>query len=141
MESMNPTLRLLFVVREHLENGGSVRNGLRDFAQNDPSSLAWTLTSWLSARDRGQIFEFDAKQPPSERHLLRLLERGLHGEPIATALQDFEQEIIERCEIQIEEFVATLPLKSLLPLLLLIFPAYLILLVGPFLERLVSSLH
>lgn len=141
MESITPTLRLVFCVRDALQNGETVRHGLRHFVERHPTPLAWGVTGWLRDRDQGQINVFSEQLKSSECHLLRLLERGLRGEAILGHLQEFERELVERCESQIDEFIESLPLKSLMPLLFLIFPAYLILLLGPLVERLLSSLQ
>lgn len=140
MEGLAPPLRLLLAVREGIERGASIRTCLMEFVERDRSLLSRFLSRWLVERELGRRLSPDERLSPSERHLLYILERGLEGEPVLPAVIELEAETIERCEFQIEEFIEALPLKSLIPLLLFIFPAYLILLLGPLVEALARGL-
>lgn len=141
MESLTPSLRFVLVLRESLERGDSVRNAVRDFVHNYPSAFARQVSVWMVERENGKNAASEVAMLPSERFLIRIVDRGLKGEPIMTPLRELESEIIDRCENQMEEFVELLPVKTLMPLLLFIFPAYLLLLLGPMVERLVQSLN
>lgn len=141
MEGLTPSLRLVLVLRETLERGDSVRNGLREYIQTDPSAFARELALWLVERDAGRQRLFEKSLTTSEKFLVRVVDRGLRGEAIIHVLKELEIEIIDRCESQMDEFIEILPLKSLMPLLLFIFPAYLILLLGPLVARMAESLQ
>lgn len=67
------------------------------------------------------------------RQCLEVLSQGLQGEPIYSQICSLEEEVFEASRLEIEEFVALLPMKSLIPLLFFQFPAFLALLLGPFL--------
>lgn len=141
MEGLTPSLRFVLVLRENLERGDSVRNAVRDFVHNYPSRFAEKVSIWMVERENGKNLVSELEMQPSERFLIRVIDRGLNGEAIIATLRELEIEIIERCESQSEEFLELLPVKTLMPLLLFIFPAYLILLLGPLVERLVQSLN
>lgn len=73
---------------------------------------------------------------PHRRILLGLLERGLRGEAISSALKDFESEVVQACRSDMDRHLALLPFKMMIPLMLLIFPSLMLLLFGPFLDAL-----
>ncbi|PWU16633.1 MAG: hypothetical protein C5B49_10380 [Bdellovibrio sp.] len=142
MEGLAPSLRLILTVGESLQRGESIRQGIKNFIEQDASPFSESVTRWIIERDRqANGFAELRKLTRSELYLLKLLERGLRGEPILPALRELETEIVEKCELQIDEFIETLPLKSLVPLLLFIFPAYLLLLLGPLVESLTKGLQ
>lgn len=136
MEDLTPTLNLILVVREALERGDSLRTALAEFIENDKSDLKLFLIGQIKP---GHKLSRPLKE--TERNILSVLQRGLEGEPILPILKELEQDLVERSEAEIEEFTQKLTLRSLLPLLLLVFPGYLILLLGPTLESLLISLE
>jgi hypothetical protein len=79
-------------------------------------------------------------QNPVRRNLILLLEKGLLGEPILQNLTTFAEEVQEQSFAEIELFLAQLPFRMLLPLLFFLFPAFLLLLLGPLLLRVVAGL-
>lgn len=140
MEDINPTLRLIMSLREGLENGQPVRQSLQNFLSSEPGLLAKQLQKWWILKNSEQNPELKAFTL-SQRALLQLIDRGFKGESIGTALVLLEQEVVEKCEGEIDEYVQALPIKCMIPLLLMIFPAYLLILLGPLVEELLRSLN
>ncbi len=142
METLAPSLHLLIYVRFSLESGESLRKTLQDYEtlENHPE---WTpfLRRWMTARQLGQDITplIKSLKTPSQRALIQLLNQGLGGESIHPVLVQLEEELLEQANDEIEEFVSTLPLKALMPLLLFQFPAYLILMLAPLLISLISA--
>lgn len=137
MDDLNPCLALISEVRKALESGESVRLAVRRFAEGrDP--FARQCGRWLLLHEKGGEPEVVLKEMSSShrRSLIRLLERGLRGEAVAAALKDFEAEIVAACRSEIDRHVMLLPFKLMIPLLLMIFPALMLLLFGPLLEGL-----
>ncbi len=138
MENIAPPLELLMEVRFGLEKGVSLRKTLQSYIDSQPAD-PWRqqLALWLKLLELGR--------PPQEilgsmtfvrRQCLEVIEMGLRGEPIYQQICGLEEEVFESTKLEIEEFVATLPIKSLIPLLFFQFPAFLALLIGPFLGAL-----
>jgi hypothetical protein len=73
------------------------------------------------------------------RQCLETLQQGLRGESIYQQICSLEEEVLEATKLEIEEFVSLLPMKSLIPLLFFQFPAFLALLLGPFLISFLSQ--
>lgn len=141
MDGLNPCLVLIGDVRRALESGESVRSALRLHGSSG-GELAGSCSRWLLLREKGGDTALVLKELRSSqrRALFRLLERGLRGEPIAGPLKDLEREVLEACRADMERHLALLPFKLMFPLLLLIFPALLILLFGPLLAAFSAGL-
>lgn len=73
--------------------------------------------------------------------LFWLLESGYAGAPVLRELRALKSETIEQLELDLKNHVERLPLKMLLPLLLLMFPAFLILLFGPITTQFLSVME
>lgn len=141
MENIAPPLRLLWHVKKSLDRGSSVRLGINEYLQieQDPwkeQVLLWTLKVQQGV-DTAPLL--DSQKTLYRQHLLRLLERGLKGEAIYTHLNLLEKEISEQVDQQIEEFIGRLPYLLLVPLALFLFPACLVLMLGPFILQLMQS--
>lgn len=140
MDDLNPCLALISEVRRSLESGESARLALRRYAEGrDP--FARQCGRWLLLQEKGGDPDLVLKEMSSSqrRSLMKLLERGLRGEAISGALKDFEGEIIDACRGDMDRHLALLPFKLMIPLLLMIFPALMLLLFGPLLDVLSSA--
>ncbi len=141
MENIAPPLELLMEVRFGLEKGLSLRKTLQAYIEMQPAdSWRQQIGLWLQFLEMGR--------PPQEilgqmtfvrRQCLEVIEMGLRGEPIYPQICALEEEVYETAKLEIEEFVAVLPIKSLVPLLFFQFPAFLALLIGPFLTSLLAQ--
>ncbi|MBX2995487.1 MAG: hypothetical protein KF681_11720 [Bdellovibrionaceae bacterium] len=142
MENMTPSMRLLQTVRYSMEGGESVRMGLVAYLRLEPDSLSETVRQWLHLFERGASTEMflQSLESPARRNLLLLLEKGLLGEPILQNLTLLGDELQEQGFAEIELFLARLPFRMMLPLLFLLFPAFLLLLLGPLLLKVVAGL-
>ncbi len=142
MENISPSLLLLLDVRAALENGTSVRTGVLHFLKNHHESFAESVSTWLLKLDQGQETQsLLVKLHPCRRTLLILLEKGIKGVPILNQIAELEAEIVRSCEAELEEQIQKLPIKLMIPVLFLMFPAYLILLLGPILLNIFNQLN
>lgn len=139
MEDLSPTLHLLLTVREALERGDSVRTGITEFIDVDTSDLKLFLLQRSEHVDDAKNSLRSLKE--TEKSLLTVLQRGVAGESILPVLKELEADLVERSDSEIEDFTQKLTLRCLIPLLLFVFPGYLVLLLGPTLERLLISLE
>ncbi|MCX7977559.1 MAG: hypothetical protein N2578_01005 [Bdellovibrionaceae bacterium] len=138
MEGLSPTLSLVLWVLEGLQRGESINRAVEGFAVESKGPFKELLLEWLSLiKQNKDTTDFYRKVASAQqRGVLLTLEKGLRGAPIYSILEAIRQELESSCLEQIEEFAATLPMKMLIPLLMLMFPAYLILLFGPLVEQL-----
>lgn len=136
-----PPLQLVLHVKRAIERGHSVRQGVLSYLQAERNELSQDVSKWISLCDQGLETAPLLRSQKSlyRRTLLELLERGLRGEAIYSHLGQLEAEIMEACQDEIARKVAKLPFTLLVPLLLMQFPAFLMLLFGPILENFFHS--
>ena len=142
MVGLAPPLKAVLEVRLQIENGVSVPQSVRIYAQrNLHDSFAKELGFWLFAKETGKNYDEKAFNTFYRRRLIDLLNYGLKGEPILEALIDLEKDLIFITNEDLEQHLQKLPLISLIPLMLFEFPAFFLLLVGPLLLNLLSALQ
>jgi hypothetical protein len=78
---------------------------------------------------------------PQRRALVDLIATALSGQPILAHLEELKLELVNAIDLEIRGHIELLPIKMLIPLLMLQFPAFLILLFGPLLGRLLQELN
>lgn len=140
MESLAPTLQLCIEVRMLVERGESIYIGTRRLLEQIPLDVRYDLIRLFFQfdQDRGLAKNFETKSV-YRKEVLRIIWAGLSGEPIAGRLKEVELEIQGACEEEIETFVSRLPIRAMLPVLLMQFPAFLILVFSPIVEEITRS--
>ena len=137
MENVTPTLVLLWDVKRSLEMGTSVSKGIKNFLNRGiRHEFSHFVNKWVSQFQSQEQAISTSHLPATRRHLLALLEQGLKGQSILEPLKSFEAEIILSCEEEVQNHLAKLPLLLMIPLMGLIFPALMVLIVGPTLKML-----
>ncbi|MGE0762818.1 MAG: hypothetical protein AB7N80_06025 [Bdellovibrionales bacterium] len=141
MEFLAPSYQVLLQIRQNMQAGTAVSEAIRG-ALSGSSSFHWALRRWWLAKQRGAktnfAYEFKA---PLQKILIETLERGLAGEPILTNLNEIEEEMRLAMNDTIERHLQRLPVILLLPLAGLIFPSFMLLILGPLLSELLRSLQ
>ena len=162
MVPLAPPLRAALEIRLEIENGVSVSQAIRSFSRRAlDDSFAKELGLWLFAYETGQGLKWPpgpdkaprkkrqlwpqpqkpAFKSPYRRQLVDILARGLRGEPVLDALTDLEQDLKLATEEDLERHLQKLPFISLIPLMVLELPAFLLLLAGPLVLDLLSALQ
>ncbi len=137
MENLAPSLILLWDVRRSLEKGQALSTGIKTFLARKRTSLfADQVESWWLAQTNPQISFDKQKISMTRKYLLEILEQGLLGQAVLENLKSYESELILSCEDEIQKHIAKLPLLMMIPLMGFIFPALMLLLVGPLLNAL-----
>lgn len=145
IKDLNLNLRLLCEVKMHLEQGRAVNVALRAYREKYQDEVADFILQWevkLVSQHNTRIQQLTTYETlrPATRKLLALVERSLRGESILPILREFEAELLELLYAESEEHAAKLPIYQTLPLLLLIFPAFMILVLGPVVTDLINGL-
>jgi hypothetical protein len=146
VEGLAPPLQLAIEMQSSLANGESIRSGIVRFASDSSSDttdeFARVVRRFLIAWDQSQDWRSILKQvaSPYRRSLLELAAHGLSGQSIQAPLAELQREIETACDEEIKLHIDMLPLKMLLPLLLLQFPAFMMVLFGPLLSRFVEEM-
>ena len=141
MESLNPTLKLIWQVKKAIEKGNSVRAGIKNYLNSEIDPWKHVLAVWQIKLEQGGSVDqiVQSQKSPYRKQLLLILEKGLKGEAILPVLTQLEKETQEKVEMDLEEYTAKVPYILLLPLCLFLFPACLILMLGPFILQLMQS--
>lgn len=142
MEDIAPPLQLALQLRMGLERGEPIRKLIKEYITNSTDELSNQVAQWIAMRDQGLSCSKieNLIKSPYRKALLYLIEKSLRGEGILTQLIQIEEEIKEACRDEIDKKIALMPIKALIPLLFLQFPALLILLFMPLLGQLTRSL-
>lgn len=141
MEDIAPTLKLILALRTGLDQGESFRVSLQKYISNERDELARLVATWMACRTQGSCTKLVLApiKTPHRKAAFMLLERGLAGESVSSTLARLEEEVLNATTAELEEFVAVLPIKMLIPLLFFQFPAFLVLLFGPLLIQFLNQ--
>lgn len=142
MVDLAPPLKAVLEIRLFIENGNSVSQAIQLYAKAGSEDLfAKEIGAWLFAQATGRDYKSHLFKTFYRRRLLEILNSGLKGEPILKPLSDLEEDLVFVSEEFLEQHIQKLPLISLIPLMLFQFPAFFMLLIGPLLLNLLSTLQ
>jgi len=142
MEDLSFLLKLCLHVRVSIEGGEALRVSILKFSDLDDSILYLKLKQWLIHFDQAGG-ENSAESFFTSHHIqvfLEILTQGLVGHAIYERVKTIEEEIIEVCKDEFQRELDKLPYVLMVPLLLFMFPAYLLLLLGPILNMFLKEL-
>jgi hypothetical protein len=159
VDNLNPVLRCLLVVEESIARGESVRDGLLAWLDGERAHVESSFREIELHRGfRDEILEFLRRHERSEadssgtyeprvraqsvcrQSLFLIFDAGMAGQPIIPSLKDLRTEMEAQLELDMKTHIESLPLKMLVPLLLCMFPAFLILLLGPITRNYLGAL-
>lgn len=143
MEDLAPPLRFVLTLRMGIENGQSIQSTIRQFIEEFPSnSFSILLEQWLTATrtHSSPSLKHSSQWTPWSQIVLDIVHLGLKGNPILEDIKQLEKDLAQACEDQIQRELQTLPFIALIPILFCQFPAYLVLLLGPWLGDLIDQL-
>lgn len=142
MEDLSFLLKLCLHVRVSIEGGEALRVSILRFSDLEDSIHYLKLKQWLTHFDQSDG-ECDAESFFSNHHtqiFLEILSQGLSGHSIYDRIKAVEEEFIEVCKDEFQKELDKLPYVLMVPLLLFMFPAYLLLLLGPILNLFLREL-
>lgn len=142
MEDLSFLLKLCLHVRVSIEGGEALRVSLLRFADLEDSILHLKLKQWLVHFDQAGGLNC-AEKFFTSHHIqvfLEIISQGLVGHSIYERVKTIEEEIIEVCKDEFQRELDKLPYVLMVPLLLFMFPAYLLLLLGPILNMFLKEL-
>ncbi len=160
MVGVNPVLECIWAIEEGLHRGDSLRDALLRWsdvsaASRQPDCLydrefrlqVLAVLRAVEAPGDGLLDhpDFRPSRTPGpvtafRESLFNILAAGLRGEAVLKDLEAVKSDIQQQLELDMKSHVETLPFKMLIPLLLFLFPAFLILLFGPIVRAFLHSL-
>lgn len=145
MDCMSPLLHLVYQLDSSFRRFQDLRAALLhaleatgdNFESLRPEVLHFV--GRLESREdvRGLI---EQSESPYRRALYLIILDGFNGQPVFERLTELKGDLEEQAEHDIESHIDRLPLLMLAPLLLLQFPAFLILLLGPIASHFLEAL-
>ncbi len=139
MEGLAPTYQFCVDWRLSLESGHSTLMFLKKELESQPLDVQLHVRRYLS--ETGRSADHLTSISLHRRLLLELMSCSIKGEAVLSRVRELEKEIFLQCEHEIEKHLASLSWKLLLPMMLLMFPAFLILLLGPLMNHFVKGLQ
>ena len=143
MDSLAPPLRALLNIKLKIQSGTSTRESIREYVKEAlDCGFAQDLSLWLFQME-SESDEMTQKlfTHPFRKMLVEVLKQGLEGDQILKSLEILETEMIEASHRDLDNQLQKLPFIVMIPLLFLQLPAFLLLIFGPLLSKLLSQLH
>lgn len=144
MEGLSPPLHCLLEIQSAIQNGEPARLGAEKYLRKASSrdDFVSVVRQFLLAWDQGQdVRKITSKaKSPHRRALLDVLGMALMGQPVRVHLEGLQREIVAASEDEVQRHLEILPIKMLIPLLFLQLPAFLLLLFGPLLNKLIEEI-
>lgn len=156
MVGLSPVLRCLLSVEDGISRGDATRsailawleeenrkNGGKRSSAGDERRFQCDVLDFLR---QSESLDLDSSSIALRsttiyrQSLFTIFESGLKGNSILPRLKELRAEIEMQLELDMKAHVESLPLKMLLPLLLAMFPAFLILLLGPITQSFMEAL-
>lgn len=127
------SLVLVFELKRTIEKNHSVRTGLQNYIKSSSKDNFKVnfLKFWNLYEQQGTKSHSFEDFNLNQKALLELIINAVNGIPIYENLCELEKEMIMACEDSIQRHIQLMPIKLQIPLLLLVFPALLILLLVP----------
>ena len=132
MESVNPFLEFVFELQIGLKSGHSLSTLLPNLIEGS-SSFHQELQLWWQIRKSRGSSKYVMKT--HHRQLLKqILEHGLEGGRVLKPLSELENDLEDLLSQNRTHYLEKLPFRLMIPLLLFVFPSFLILLFGPLIQ-------
>jgi hypothetical protein len=143
MEDLAPPLKMILSLRSHISRGHSLRLSLRETLLSQNDDFGDQVLKWLALKEQNPEKSRELLLGISDyrRAIIELLDRGLEGQMVLERLVDLEVEVALAADKEISEFIQQLPYRLMLPIVLFIFPALLLLMLGPIVMQFLTLMH
>lgn len=145
MEFLEPKFTFVIWLGFRIDAGISVKTAILEFINAESPGLKaknfrMTLRRWLEIRQMTPLADILGDSGSvMTLTLFETLERGLGGEPIREAIIGLREEMEFATRMAVENHLQRLPVLVLGPLMLLIFPAIMIVMIGPIILRVLGE--
>ena len=142
MENLTFLHRHLFELRFYLKMGWSFRRSLVECLERHDDSVSCEVKKIIFMMDHGHDWRgYQGQMPcPFMRTFIDIVQAGCSGIPIYEKICCVEKAVEDQLSDRLESDLQSLPIKSMLPILFIMFPSYLILLFGPLLKNMIGGL-
>lgn len=128
-------------LRYCLESGESLMAIIKRYTKETHGEFSLTVAEWFerSQLERYVAGDFQKTLPLYRKSIFDLLDLARSGASIIEPLKSMEKELVQICEHDLNRHVDKLPFKLMIPMLLLQFPAVMMLLIGPLLIQFLTE--
>lgn len=140
MEHLAPPYQFTLDLLYELESGGTARSAVKKYTTHFQNEFCLLLRHWLRVQEFGELVIAEPIFKSSyQKAIWDLLVLSQQGVSLIIPVRELELELRFVCEEQLEQHLATLPYKLMIPLLFLQFPALMVILLGPLLAQLLTE--
>lgn len=140
MEHLAPPYQFTLDLLYELESGGTARSAVKKYTTHFQNEFCLMLRHWLRLQEFGELVIAEPTFRSSyQKAIWDLLMLSQQGVSLIVPVRELELELRFVCEEQLEQHLATLPYKLMIPLLFLQFPALMVILLGPLLAQLLTE--
>ncbi len=139
MAHIVPSISYVKNFRRIIERGVSVSRASQLTLEIEKSPLASQIYLWMTHFNESQGEMVWRPKTHYQLSLREILRTGLQGGPIYEPLLQLEEEMVMEFEVQWKAYLESLPMRLTIPMLLLFFPAYVVLLFGPLVTKIMSG--
>ncbi len=140
MEHLAPPYQFTLDLLYELESGGTARSAVKKYTTQFQNEFCLMLRHWLRLQEFGELVIAEPIFKSSyQKAIWDLLMLSQQGVSLIVPVRELELELRFVCEEQLEQHLATLPYKLMIPLLFLQFPALMVILLGPLLAQLLAE--
>ncbi len=140
MEHLAPPYQFTLDLLYELESGGTARSAVKKYTTQFQNEFCLMLKHWLRLQEFGELVLAEpAFKSSYQKAIWDLLMLSQQGVSLIVPVRELELELRFVCEEQLEQHLATLPYKLMIPLLFLQFPALMVILLGPLLAQLLTE--
>jgi hypothetical protein len=140
MEHLAPPYQFTLDLLYELESGGTARSAVKKYTTHFQNEFCLMLRHWLRVQEFGGLVIAEPTFKSSyQKAIWDLLMLSQQGVSLVIPVRELELELRFVCEEQLEQHLATLPYKLMIPLLFMQFPALMVILLGPLLAQLLTE--
>jgi hypothetical protein len=140
MEHLAPPYQFTLDLLYELESGGTARSAVKKYTTHFQNEFCLMLRHWLRLQEFGELVIAEPTFKSSyQKAIWDLLMLSQQGASLVIPVRELELELRFVCEEQLEQHLATLPYKLMIPLLFMQFPALMVILLGPLLAQLLTE--
>jgi hypothetical protein len=140
MEHLAPPYQFTLDLLYELESGGTARSAVKKYTTQFQNEFCIILRHWLRLQEFGELVIAEPTFKSSyQKAIWDLLMLSQQGVSLVIPVRELELELRFVCEEQLEQHLATLPYKLMIPLLFMQFPSLMVILLGPLLAQLLTE--
>lgn len=139
MAHIVPSIQFVQELKRRLHCGQSLSKSIETLCHQQEDPFYIKVQLWVAYYKKGQKNKIHFKTD-YQKTLMQIIAKGLDGGSILEHVELLEQEMLKEFERQWKAHLNGLSFRLMVPLLMCFFPAYIILLFGPFVIQILKEI-